>query len=150
MLPTIYIIYNAKSTLLGKLNYVYRKASCPDPATNPACAACELTHGPSLSLSETQEWKQTKSRISNANVVQVHLDERPSSLFQWMKKHGVDTPAVIVESTSGSNSVSDENFKALLTAEDLSRVRQDHEKFLEQLHSRILKERIPNIKIEMP
>jgi hypothetical protein len=31
--PILYIVYNAKSTLYGKLNYVYRKAICPDPVS---------------------------------------------------------------------------------------------------------------------
>lgn len=148
--PTVYIVYNAKSTLLGKVNYVYRKATCPNPATNPACAACELTHGPSLSLSESSQWKETKACISNANIVQIHLDERPGPLFQWMKKHAISTPAVIVKPVISSNKEGSESFKVLLTAEDLSHARKDHREFLRMLKSRIADAEIPNVKVDVP
>lgn len=148
-LPTLYIIYNAKSTILGKLNYVYRKVTCPDPSVNPACAACELTHGPSLSLKESSEWKETKARISNTNIVQVHLDERPGLLFQWMKQHGMGTPAVIIEHTFGSDGDDAEPFRSLMTPEDLSRVRNDHKAFLQMLQSRINEANVRNVKIDM-
>ncbi|THC92738.1 hypothetical protein EYZ11_007786 [Aspergillus tanneri] len=108
--PTLYIIYNAKSTLLGKLNYVYRKTTCPDPAARPACAACELTHGPSLRLTESLEWKSTKAHILHANIVQAHTDELPEALSQWMRQQGVSIPAVIVEPAQPSS-----GFQVLLT-----------------------------------
>lgn len=148
--PTVYIVYNAKSTLLGKVNYVYRKATCPNPAMNPACAACELTHGPSLSLSESSQWKETKACISNANIVQIHLDERPGPLFQWMKQHAISTPAVIVKLVISSNKEGSESFKVLLTAEDLSYARNDHREFLRMLKSRIADAEIPNVKVDVP
>jgi hypothetical protein len=148
--PTIYIIYNAKSTLLGKINYVYRKTTCPDPAINPACAACELTHGPSLSLSESSRWKQTKACISNANIAQIHLDERPGPLFQWMKQHAISTPAVIIKPVISSDQEGSGAFKVLLTAEDLSHVRTDHGEFLRMLKSRIADADILNVTVDVP
>lgn len=148
--PTIYIVYNAKSTLLGKVNYVYRKATCPNPATDPACAACELTHGPSLSLSESSQWKQTKARISNANIVQIHLDERPAPLFQWMKQHAISAPAVIIKPAISSNEEGSGTFKVLLTAEDLSRLRNDHGEFLRTLKSRLADAETPNVTVSLP
>ncbi|KAI1829195.1 hypothetical protein DTO027I6_9908 [Penicillium roqueforti] len=148
--PTIYIVYNAKSTLLGKVNYVYRKKTCPDPAINPACAACELTHGPSLSLSESSQWKQTKACIGNANLVQIHLDERPGPLFEWMKEHALSPPAVIIKPVIRSGRGESENFKVLLTAEDLAHVRNDHGEFLGMLKSRIADADIPNVTVDMP
>ncbi|KAJ5489572.1 hypothetical protein N7539_004462 [Penicillium diatomitis] len=122
---------------------------CPDPATNPACAACELTHGPSLSLNESAEWKATKSKIINANIVQVHLDERSNSLIQWMKQHGVGTPAVIIEAASGMIGVNGEPFKILLGPEDISRVRTDHEEFLRMLQARITAAGLQNVKVDV-
>lgn len=148
--PTIYIVYNAKSTLLGKVSYVYRKATCPDPAMNPACAACELTHGPSLSLSESSLWKQTKGCIANANIVQVHLDERPGPLFQWMKQHSISTPAVIIEPVAPSDQVEGGSYMVLLTAEDLARVRDDHRMFLGLLKSRIIESGTSNVTVNLP
>ena len=69
MASTIYIIYNAKGSFSGKLNYAYRKLTTPASS----CAACELTHG-GLRLTETSEWTTTKEQIGAA-VRQLHLDE---------------------------------------------------------------------------
>ena len=128
--PTLYIIYNASSTLLGKLNYVYRKQTCPDPSTNPACAACELTHGPSLSLRESSEWKTTKAHIKQANIAQVHTDERPASLAQWMDRERVSAPAVVVETQPS-------DFRMLVSSEELAQVSHDHREFLTLLRARV-------------
>lgn len=68
---TIYILYNAKASLFGKLNYACRKISAP--ADQSACAACDLTHG-GLRLSESEEWKATKQKIP-AQIKQLHTDE---------------------------------------------------------------------------
>lgn len=129
--PTLYIVYNATSSLLGKINYTYRKKTCPDPSNNPACAACELTHGPSLSLTESSEWKTTKAHIKQANIAQVHKDELPATLAQWMEREQLSTPAVIVETQEPSE------FKMLVSSEDLAGVRLDHCEFLALLRSRI-------------
>ena len=69
MSSTIIIIYNAKASVGGKLNYAYRKLTTP----SSPCAACDLTHG-GLRLSETDLWKDVKKQI-NANVRQLHIDE---------------------------------------------------------------------------
>jgi hypothetical protein len=69
--PIIYILYNAKASLFGKLNYASRKLSCP--ADETVCAACDLTHG-GLRLSESTEWKATKQKIP-AQIKQLHTDE---------------------------------------------------------------------------
>lgn len=131
--PTLYIIYNATSNLFGKLNYAYRKTTNSDPASKPACAACELTHGPALSLSESSEWASTKARIQNVNISQVHTDERPAVLARWMKQSGISTPAVVVDTVSHDES---NRFRALMTSEDLARVRLQHGQFLDLLRDR--------------
>ena len=69
MAPIIYIIYNADSTLRGKLKYAYNKLT--KPATS--CAACDLTHA-GLHLTESAEWSATKKKIG-ADVQQLHRDE---------------------------------------------------------------------------
>lgn len=69
--PVIYILYNAKASLFGKLNYACRKLSAP--ASQSACDACDLTHG-GLRLSESEEWKSTKQKIP-AQIKQLHTDE---------------------------------------------------------------------------
>jgi hypothetical protein len=102
--PTLYIVYNATSTVLGKVNYAYHKKTCPDPSSNPACAACELTHGPSLSLTESSQWKTTKAHIKQANIAEVQKDELLAPLAQWMEREQLSTPAVIVETQQLRNS----------------------------------------------
>lgn len=71
----LYIVYNADSTVLGKLRYGYGKLSSDKKS---ACAACDLTHG-GLSLSETKAWKQAKEDIAardpQLKLVQWHRDE---------------------------------------------------------------------------
>lgn len=142
--PTLYIIYNANSTLFGKADYVYRKLTNRDPHSHPACAACELTHGPSLSLTESPEWAAVKTRIRHATVAQVHTDERPAALRQWMERAGVETPAVVVEA------VEPECFQVLLTSEDLARVRRDYGRFLEVLAERAREKGVGGLEVDVP
>jgi hypothetical protein len=68
---TIYILYNAKASALGKVAYVCRKFTAP--ADGSACAACDLTHR-GTHFNETAEWKATKAKIT-ANFKQLHIDE---------------------------------------------------------------------------
>lgn len=139
--PILYIVYNAKSTILGKLDYAYRKTTNSD-SDKPACAACELTHGPTLSLKESSEWIATKARLQNATLKQVHLDERPTYLAEWMKQSNVRAPAVIIEMKNVSGS-----FKTLLTAEDLAGVRKDHSVFLDRLQASISEAGVSGVEI---
>lgn len=67
----VYILYNANASVLGKVQYAYRKLTAP--ATDSPCAACDLTHG-GLRLTETPRWSSTKARIGAA-VQQLHKDE---------------------------------------------------------------------------
>ena len=67
----IFVLYNAKASLLGKLSYGYQKLRAP--ADDSPCAACDLTHG-GLRLQESDEWKATKAKIP-ATVEQRHMDE---------------------------------------------------------------------------
>lgn len=145
--PTLYIVYNAKSTLLGKVDYVYRKKTSSDPTSNPACAACELTHGPSLRLTESPAWTATKKRIHRVTVSQVHTDERPPALAQWMDQAGVLQPAVIAATATDDNN-NHHDFWVLLTSADLARVRGDHARFLELLQSRGVEEGFREMEVE--
>lgn len=75
--PTLYILYNADASLMGKLSYGYRKLTTKKDCT-PACAACDITHG-GLHLDETAQWKEAKKEIVGSGVVgevkQWHRDE---------------------------------------------------------------------------
>jgi hypothetical protein len=74
--PTLYVLYNADASVMGKLRYGYRKITCPKDG-EPECAACEITHG-GLSLKETPSWLTAKKEIegsSDMQLVQWHRDE---------------------------------------------------------------------------
>ena len=75
-LPTVYILYNANASVLGKLDYARRKLAAP--ADSPPCSSCDLTHC-GLRLSYTAAWKEAKKRI-NAQVEQLHKDELSSEV----------------------------------------------------------------------
>ena len=74
--PTIYVLYNAKASVLGKLDYARRKLSAPESSS--PCAACDLTHG-GLRLSESALWKDTRERV-DAHFEQQHQDELTSNV----------------------------------------------------------------------
>lgn len=75
--PTLYILYNADASIMGKLSYGYRKLTNKDK-DKPTCAACDITHG-GLHLDETAQWKTAKAEIVESGVVkgvkQFHRDE---------------------------------------------------------------------------
>ena len=79
---TLYILYNANASVLGKLSYGYKHITCSKP-DDPTCAACEITHG-GLSLKETEAWKAAKQRIKEADpelvIKQQHRDEIDSEV----------------------------------------------------------------------
>lgn len=93
---TLYILYNADASLLGKLNYGYRKICTPSSAENPACAACDITHG-GLSLNETPEWSTAKKSIEadGVKVTQWHRDEMSKELRTWFEGSGAKYPAIV-------------------------------------------------------
>ena len=73
---TLYVLYNADASVMGKLRYGYRKITCPKEGESE-CAACDITHG-GLSLKETPAWAAAKKEIqdtSGMKVVQWHRDE---------------------------------------------------------------------------
>jgi hypothetical protein len=70
-LPNVYVLYNAKASVFGKIDYACRKLT--SSADSPACSACDLTHG-GLHLNETKAWSKAK-RLIGANVYQLHRDE---------------------------------------------------------------------------
>ena len=74
---TLYILYNANASVLGKISYGYKHITCSKP-DDPTCAACEITHG-GLSLKETDAWKAAKQQMREIDpeldIKQQHKDE---------------------------------------------------------------------------
>jgi len=79
---TLYIIYNADASIMGKINYGYRKLTAPK--NKPACAACDITHG-GLHLDETAEWKKAKEEMAkeaeNVTLKQLHRDQMGGEVY---------------------------------------------------------------------
>jgi len=73
MSSTIYIIYNADSSVLSKLKYAHTKLM-QSSSDESLCSACDLTHN-GLHLTETSQWSATKKRIHGADIKQLHRDE---------------------------------------------------------------------------
>ena len=72
---TLYIIFNANASVMGKLSYGYRKLT--SPKDRPACAACDITNG-GLHLEQSAAWKEAKAEIGREGEVEVrelHRDE---------------------------------------------------------------------------
>ena len=93
--PQLIIIYNADSTVRGKLNYAYKKLSSSSKE-EPICGACEITHG-GLSLKEVPGWIKTKQDIEakGFDVIQWHRDEIKSDVKEWIKENGIRYPVVL-------------------------------------------------------
>ena len=131
-MSTIFILYNAKASILGKLTYGYRKV-CAKP-DNPTCSACELTHG-GLSLTESAEWKQAKSKIP-AEVKQLHQDELTPELSGFVKDNQLKFPAVLGQKNSNP-------LVLLMTAEDLKPLSKNHNEFLKALETKVHENSLP-------
>lgn len=104
--PTqLLIIYNADSTIRGKLTYAYRKLSSSKDQ-DPACAACDITHG-GLSLKEVPGWTKAKGDIEaqGLQVAQWHRDEVEGDVKAWVGEQGVRYPVVLAR--SGKEGVKD-------------------------------------------
>ena len=85
MPSTLYIIYNANGSILGKLHYGYRKLTAPKD--KPVCAACDITHG-GLHLDETAAWKEAKAEITKSGdveVKQLHRDEMTGEVCRQIR-----------------------------------------------------------------
>lgn len=101
------IIYNADSTIRGKLAYAYRKVTSSSKE-NPACAACDITHG-GLSLDEVAGWKDAKKKIESEGfrVLQWHRDEVEEPVKQWAKSNDQRYPLVLLRKDGEMTLVAD-------------------------------------------
>ncbi|CAK3962384.1 Hypothetical predicted protein [Lecanosticta acicola] len=93
--PELVIIYNADSSVRGKLAYAYRKFTSSSKE-NPACAACDITHG-GLSLNEVDGWKTARKDIEahGFKVVQWHRDQVEENVKTWAKSNNYRYPLVL-------------------------------------------------------
>ncbi|KAF2453311.1 hypothetical protein BDY21DRAFT_374886 [Lineolata rhizophorae] len=131
---TLYVLYNADASVLGKLSYGYRKVTQSKDCENPACAACDITHG-GLSLKETPQWIAAKEEIEAAGlkIVQWHRDEISSPLKEFLKKEGIKYPTTILEESEGE-------YKEVVSSAELTACKGNPETFMLKLKEKGLLE----------
>lgn len=124
------IIYNADSTIRGKLNYAYRKLSPSSNNQDPACAACDITHG-GLSLKEVPGWTKTKNDIEaeGLQVVQWHRDEIEPDVKTWIGEQKIRYPVVLTR--DGSKGTQD--IKVVMDSAQLAQCAGDARRMVEIL-----------------
>ncbi|KAI4125090.1 MAG: hypothetical protein LQ338_004460 [Usnochroma carphineum] len=134
MALTLYILYNADASIMGKLNYGYRKLTAAKD--QPACAACDITHG-GLRLDETKEWKAIKQTIANEGVEikQLHRDELSDELKKFVTDNELKYPVVL--SGDGSS-----DLRVAIGSEELGACKGDAEAFIGKLRERGVLKRV--------
>ena len=132
MSSTIFIIYNAKASITGKLMYGYRKLT--NKSCTPTCAACDLTHG-GLNLDESAEWKATKQKIP-AEVRQLHQDELTSDLKSFIDSRSLKYPIVLGQQPPNALAL-------LMNSEEIATVSNNHNDFLKRLETKAKENGLP-------
>lgn len=95
----IICIYNASSTWVGELNYLYKKLF-----ENKSCSLCDLSHG---ITGIKKEWKEMES-ISDHEYSLLHINEVPANIPHNLIKK---LPCVLKQDI--------ENFELLIRPEEL-------------------------------
>ncbi|KAL9005225.1 MAG: hypothetical protein Q9188_001985 [Gyalolechia gomerana] len=130
--PTLYILYNADASLMGKLSYGYRKLTTKNNCT-PACAACDITHG-GLHLDETARWKDAKGEMVKSGVVsglkQLHRDELDGETKAFVQSHGLQFPMVLVKDEGGG-------LRSVLNGEELAAFNGDPRAFMQKVRENL-------------
>ncbi|KAL1796005.1 hypothetical protein ACET3X_006229 [Alternaria dauci] len=127
MSGTLYVLYNADASIIGKLRYGYRKI-CHSTEGNPACAACDITHG-GLSLKETPAWLEMKRVIeaeSGYTIVQWHRDELSDEVKDFVKSNTVRYPTIISKGAGGS-------LTEVMNSSELAACKGDAQNFISRL-----------------
>ena len=111
MPSTLYMLYNADASWMGKLHYGYRKLTAPKD--KPACAACDITHG-GLRLDETAEWQKAKEEIAQSQeleIRQLHRDEMGADVCLPCNKRYSQNIAALLQISADYWPASDQAFR---------------------------------------
>ncbi|KAL9590293.1 MAG: hypothetical protein Q9203_000916 [Teloschistes exilis] len=130
--PTLYILYNADASVMGKLSYSYRKLTSRDP-DKPACAACDITHG-GLHLDETSQWKTAKVEIVGSGAVkevkQLHRDELDKETKSFVQSQSLRYPMVLAQEEASG-------LRVLMDDRQLAGFKGDPQAFMQTLRERL-------------
>ncbi|KAF6231694.1 hypothetical protein HO173_009996 [Letharia columbiana] len=102
MTTIFYILYNADASVMGKLNYGYRKLT--SPKDKPACSACDITHG-GLHFEETAAWKEAKVTLvkeGHVEIRQMHRDELTSEIKSFVQEKKLSYPMILAGEGEGN------------------------------------------------
>ncbi|KAI4101446.1 MAG: hypothetical protein L6R37_004921 [Teloschistes peruensis] len=130
--PTLYILYNADASVMGKLSYSYRKLTSRDP-DKPACAACDITHG-GLHLDETSQWKTAKAEIVGSGAVkevkQLHRDELDKETKSFVQSQSLRYPMVLAQEEASG-------LRVLMDDRQLAGFKGNPQTFMQNLRERL-------------
>ncbi|KAL8764543.1 MAG: hypothetical protein Q9209_007974 [Squamulea sp. 1 TL-2023] len=130
--PTLYILYNADASIMGKLSYGYRKLTSRDP-NKPACAACDITHG-GLHLDETSQWKSAKAELVGSGAVkdvrQLHRDELDAEVRGFVQAQGLGYPMVLAKGEGGG-------LRCVVSSEELAGFKGDPRVFMQRVREKL-------------
>ncbi|KAL8856969.1 MAG: hypothetical protein Q9178_006464 [Gyalolechia marmorata] len=133
---TLYILYNADASLIGKLNYGFRKLT--SAKDKPACAACDITHG-GLHLDETVEWKKVKEELiageagkgGGVELKQLHRDEVGGEVREFVEENKYQYPMVLMGEEAGG-----EGYKLVMDHEELAACNGNAQQFVLKLREK--------------
>ena len=114
---TIYCIYNANGSILGEINYLFKKY-----LLGFDCSMCRISHN---SFYEKKEWKD-KVLQSDLNLKTVHIDEQSDDLYQFSNGKA---PCVVGENNEG--------FKFIFENDELNEFNGNVQKFFEVLEKKV-------------
>ncbi|KAL8885703.1 MAG: hypothetical protein Q9205_007678 [Flavoplaca limonia] len=130
--PTLYILYNADASVMGKLSYGYKKLTNKDK-DKPTCAACDITHG-GLSLDETPQWKAAKKDLVESGAVkdvkQFHRDELDQETKEFVQSQGLHFPMVLAQN-EGSG------LRSVMSSEELATFKGDPQTFVTKIREQL-------------
>ncbi|KAI4268664.1 MAG: hypothetical protein L6R38_007769 [Xanthoria sp. 2 TBL-2021] len=130
--PTLFILYNADASVMGKLSYGYKKLTNKDK-DKPTCAACDITHG-GLSLDETSQWKAAKADLLDSGAVkdikQFHRDELDHEIKEFVQSRGLQFPMVLARN-EGSD------LRSVMSSEDLATFKGDPQTFMKKIRDHL-------------
>ncbi|KAL8848484.1 MAG: hypothetical protein Q9221_006486 [Calogaya cf. arnoldii] len=129
---TLYILYNADASVMGKLTYGYKKLTNKDK-DKPTCAACDITHG-GLSLDETSQWKAAKKELLETgalkDVKQFHRDELDQETKEFVQSQGLKFPMVLAQD-EGSG------LRSVMSSEELATSKGDPQTFMKKIREQL-------------
>ena len=124
--PNFQYTDNASGTIAGEIAYLIRSTLRP---STQSCAACTLTHS-FAELGERRQWRACKSDLKETlgvDIEQLHLNELPPALQQWLARENLRAPVLVLARETGTA------YELLMDHQQLSGLRGDIDLFSREL-----------------